>query len=353
MLNNLFDILILIKFPLTLLIIMFWGLSFYWRKIVVFLNLKEYNSIQRVHENEVPRLGGLAIYIFLWIIWLFGFLHEKIFFNILVSSIPIIVISLKEDLYQNTSPKIRLLYMILSCFIFFNLNPLNLAQINLPLLGNLTSIYPFNIIFFSFSIIIMMNGMNLIDGMNGLLGFSAIFQLLSIALLVIIFGDTEMHNVLILFSIPIILFLIFNFPFGKVFMGDTGAYLYGFINSILVIYFFSKYHSILTWLAVLLLFYPCLELLFSFIRKIKNNQSPFVSDNEHLHTILYYYLSSKLNVNKIYANPMTTILLSIFWSSPTFLIFLSYRSIYLTILSLVFLTLVYNLLYFLIKKKSN
>ena len=101
-------------------------------------------------------------------------------------------------------------------------------------------------------------------------------------------------------------------------MGDLGAYFYGFVIGILIIYLFGKYHHLLaTWTAVLILFYPCMELLFSFIRKIRNNKSPFDPDNRHLHTLIYK------QINKVYkkstlANSLTTLSLFIFWIFPFF-----------------------------------
>ena len=51
------------------------------------------------------------------------------------------------------------------------------------------------------------------------------------------------------------MFVIFNFPIGKIFVGDFAAYFYGFLNSILTIYFFGKHSDLLSWLAILILFF--------------------------------------------------------------------------------------------------
>jgi len=92
----------------------------------------------------------------------------------------------------------------------------------------------------------------------------------------------------------ILIFLIFNFPLGRIFSGDTGAYFFGFAISTSVIYLFGKYDQLLSWNAVLILIYPSLELLFSFVRKkIFEDKSPFTPDANHLHSIIFRYLSKR------------------------------------------------------------
>jgi UDP-N-acetylmuramyl pentapeptide phosphotransferase/UDP-N-acetylglucosamine-1-phosphate transferase len=192
-----------------------------------------------------------------------------------------------------------------------------------------------------------MNGMNLIDGMNGLFGFTAIFQLITLATLSAILYQNPPSITMIIFFIPLVLFMLFNFPFGKIFMGDAGAYLYGFINSLLVIEFFGKNENIYTWLAILILIYPCLELLFSYLRKVKQKFSPFEADNKHLHTLLYFFMNS-IGVNKTYCNPLTTIILSPFWISPFLLISLVHFSLVGILLSILCICMIYTLSYLLL-----
>jgi len=159
-----------------------------------------------------------------------------------------------------------------------------------------------------------MNGMNLIDGVNGLVGFTALFLLLAISIIAFNVGDMYIMNITILFAAPLIIFLFFNFPFGKVFVGDLGAYFYGFVIAILINYLFGKHNFLLTWAAVLLLFYPCMELLFSFIRKIKNHKSPFDPDNKHLHSLIYKRFQVLNNPSS--SNSLTTLSLIYFWITP-------------------------------------
>lgn len=349
MLNSYFEALTLLRYPLIFLFIAFCFTSFFWEKVIRKLHFKTYQNIQRVHKDEVSRLGGLFIYIFfVSLVWL-ELIQQKIFVNIIISALPFVLISLKEDIFHNTSPRSRLILMVMSCFIFFFLNPIDFPVITFPFFGNLISLYPIGIIFFTFSLLVVMNGMNLIDGMNGLFGYTALSQLVSVIFLSNYVNDFEVMNICIFLSLPLIIFLLFNYPFGVIFAGDLGAYFYGFANSTLVIYFFGKNDNLLTWLALLLVFYPSIELLFSFVRKkLIENKSPLMPDAKHLHTLIFLKTSFKDIKHK--NNKVITYVFPLVFC-PLISLYLI-NSIILIFITLVFLTIFYIFLYFYILRSN-
>ena len=189
--NNFLEILFLIKYQLVGLFFTFLLLSFYWNPILKFLKLKPYENVQRAHKKEVSRLGGLVIYLFFWVLYWFEFIQNMFFFNLLISAIPFVFISTKEDLFHNTAPKNRLIFMTVSCLIFFYINPIIFPVIDIPIIGQLISLYPVNIIFFTFSTLVVMNGMNVIDGMNGLCSFTVSSILIGLIFLSNIYCDNQ------------------------------------------------------------------------------------------------------------------------------------------------------------------
>jgi len=348
MFDNYLEIILLIKYPLIILFLCFIILSFYWNIIFNFFKLKTYNNVQRIHQNEVSRLGGSLIYIFFWIIYFFGFIDNPLFFYTLISAVPLVLIALKEDLFHNTSPQNRLFMMVLSCLIFLHISNINYPLIEFPYVGELISFYPVNIIFFTFSIIVVMNGMNLIDGVNGLFGLSAYFQLACLSYLAFLNYDFEFLRLSILFSIPLILFLIFNLAFGRIFIGDLGAYFFGFISSVMTIYIFGMHNNLPSLLAVLILFYPCMELLFSFIRKkLYEKKSPYLPDMKHIHSLIFKKFLSNNNV--IFANLKTSLSLVFLWLTPFMIcLFVPFNFIFILIF-LIFNIIFYIFLYNYIK----
>ena len=91
-------------------------------KDILYFSLKTYQSKQRLHQDEVPRIAGLMMYIFLTTVALFSI--ESHYLNvILISALPIVLIGSKEDLFHNTSPKLRLIMMTISAGLFIYLLP--------------------------------------------------------------------------------------------------------------------------------------------------------------------------------------------------------------------------------------
>ena len=315
MLNNFLDVLLLFKYPLIVLFSLFFLLTVYWKNIFSYFQLRPYKSIQRIHIDEVPRLGGLCIFIFFVFLGYDELSKNSLFTSLLIGSIPIVLIGFKEDMFHNTSPRIRLVLMIVSCLIFINIYTFDFPVIDIPYIGKIISIYPISIIFFIFSVLVVINGMNLIDGINGLFGLTALCQLLALYILSSYVGDYEFNKIILALILPLIIFLFFNFPYGKVFAGDLGAYLYGFLISMLTITFFGKYQNLISWLAVLILIYPCNELLFSYLRKFYSNVSPLKADNLHLHSLMYKKISIKKN-NTLEVNFICIGILSLLWLMP-------------------------------------
>ena len=347
MINQLFDVLKVIQFELAVLFVVFFVISFFWKKIYTSLSLKSYQSKQRLHQDEVPRIGGLIIYLFLTITALFV-LDSHLLNVILMSAIPIIFIGAKEDLFHNTSPKLRLIFMILSASLFIYLLPTKLPEIDFPLLNQVLSFSILKEIFFIFSILVIINGNNLIDGVNGNMALTNIVQLSVLFLLAFTIDDRNIAEVCLILMIPLFIFLIFNFPFGKIFSGDAGAYFYGLGISSSVIYLFGKYDQFLSWNAVLILIYPSIELLFSFVRKkLIEKKSPFIADAKHLHSLIFKYLKKR---NPVFNNSVVAIYILPFIIAP-FVTILFHQYISVTIMTIILLFIIYSLMYLFFFKK--
>lgn len=298
MLDHAINLVITVKLELMFLTFFMFTTIISWNNLFQFLKLRAYKSKQRLHQDEVPRVGGLIIFLFLSLIAFVKFESDALNL-LLISFMPLAFVSFKEDFFHNTTPKTRLLAMIASCLIFLIFIPSQFPVIDIPYLKELVNLKLIGLAFYTFSMLVIINGNNLIDGVNGNMAITNSVQLLVLSILGLKAGDYEFSNLCILFSIPLVVFLFFNFPFGKIFMGDLGAYFYGFTLSGLVIYFFGKYDNFLSWNAVLILFYPAMELLFSFVRKkLFQKQSPLLPDVKHLHSLICRHLrNSKKTFN--------------------------------------------------------
>ena len=339
-------------------VVIFLALLFYlciyiWPKFILSSAKYGYEGKQRVHEGEVPRLGGLIFYI--GFIFLSLFLEDMNFQNklqiILLCLLPMVIIIINEDIFHNIVVVFRLLSIIFSALLllYFIVNSWPSIN-NLGVISRMFENASFNFLFFTLCLVSLANGCNFIDGMNGLLGLYSISAIASCIILTIAVGDVSTIYPLIGLIFFIILFLIFNFPWGKLFMGDSGAYMIGMLLGIWAINFFGIHSSISSWNAVIIFFYPIIELIFSIIRKIKQKKSPFHPDREHLHLKIYDSLNRSFKRPRL-ANNLTTFFLSFFWLGPPLILPWVYLNNTYIFITLIIFCITYLTINFIIPKQ--
>ena len=324
-----------------------WHKKFYQK-----LGLKSYQAIQRIHLNETPRLGGFIFILSLISFVAFSNTNESIQLLkiILICLIPIIVIGIKEDLFHNVEPAIRLLTLLFVGWLFRAQFPGPLPVLtDIPFIGKLLLLQGGISIFYILSMTAVANGMNLIDGVNGLCGAVAL-SILG-ALLFLSYKTSDVVMLSTIFSLILILmpFLIFNYPYGKIFLGDLGAYSLGLVISMLTIILFGRHPEISPWGAVLILIYPATEVVFSFLRRMVKGVSIYHADTAHLHLKLFHFFRPQPHYKKL-ANALVTPTLSGLWLFPFLAITWVYQKpLFIWIAVILFITL-YGLLYVLIPK---
>ena len=346
-----FDPFILIIMGMSLVLNGF--VAYLWhKKFYQKLGLKSYQAIQRIHLNETPRLGGLIFILSLVSFVAFSNTNESIQLLkiILICLIPIIFIGIKEDLFHNVEPAIRLLTLLFVGWLFraqFT-GPLPVLT-DIPFISKILLLQGGISIFYILSMTVVANGMNLIDGVNGLCGGVAL-SILG-ALLFLSYKTTDVMMLSTIFSVILILmpFLIFNYPYGKIFLGDLGAYSLGLVISMLTIILFGRHPEISPWGAVLILIYPATEVVFSFLRRMVKGVSIYHADTAHLHLKLFHFFRPQPHYKKL-ANALVTPTLSGLWLFPFLAITWVYQKpLFIWIAVILFITL-YGLLYVLIPK---
>jgi UDP-GlcNAc:undecaprenyl-phosphate/decaprenyl-phosphate GlcNAc-1-phosphate transferase len=151
----------------------------------------------------------------------------------------------------------------------------------------------------------------LIDGYNGLLGIHSLIILTNLLMINYLNGNTDLALFLLFNLFIIINFLLFNFPKGKIFLGDGGAYLLGVIIAISVIKTSIENPLISPFYFCILLFYLFFEVFFSFLRKtLKEKTSPIRPDKKHLHMLLYKMIYKKNN-NILKSNYSVSIIINL------------------------------------------
>ena len=319
----------------------------WYKKLYQKIGLKTYQAIQRIHLNETPRLGGLIFITSLIAYVVFSKPSEDILLlNLIVLCLtPILIIGFKEDIFHNVDPIIRLLASLFVGWLFIANFDGPLPDIsNIPFLGKLILLQGGVSAFFILSMAAIANGMNLIDGVNGLCGAVALTILGALLFLSYKTADTVMLSLIFSLMLLLMPFMLMNYPKGLIFLGDLGAYSLGLITGMLTIILFGRHPEISPWAAVLILIYPVTEVIFSILRRALNGASIFNPDTAHLHLKVFNFLKSQPGCKKI-ANALVTLILSWLWTFPLLAITWTYHKPIFIWIAIILFMILYGALY--------
>ena len=304
-LNNLILFLLLIGFNLFFYK---YFLSVLYKYNPKFLIDDQFDKPQAFHESKISIGGGFGIFFPFLIIILNFWLYKNIFFfEYLSICFLFFILGFADDIRINIKPTARLVLMILFSIFLIFYNNFYIEKTGIQFLDLwIANSKIFSLIFIVLCFLFIVNGANLIDGYNGLLGWHSLIILLNLFLINYFNEFSNLANSLgnfLFFGILIlIIFLKYNFPKAKAFLGDGGSYFLGAFIAISVIKTSILNPSISPFYFCILLFYLFFEVFFSFFRKlIKEKKSPIYPDEKHLHMLLYKLLYKKNN-NKLKSN---------------------------------------------------
>lgn len=261
---------------------------------------------RRVHDHPIPRMGGLAIFLgFLISVLLFADLTQQVK-GTLIGAIIIVAIGAIDDIV-NLKYWIKLIAQLTAAGIaiftgteihFFSL-PLSSAGPVMVILGALS--IPITIIW----IVGITNSVNLIDGLDGLaVGVSAISCITMLAA-ALISPDADINVAVILSCLvgACLGFMPYNINPAKIFMGDTGALMLGYILATVSVMGLFKFYALVSFaVPILALALPMADTLFAIVRRVLRGQNPMTPDRGHFHhRLLDMGMSQKQAVAVLYA----------------------------------------------------
>ena len=255
--------------------------------------------------NKIPLTGG----IFLFLNLLFYF-NQNIL-SVILFSLFILILGIFSDLKYISSASKRLIFQVLIVAFFVTFNNLQIINTKIYFLDQILSNDISNYIFVTFCILIVINGSNFLDGLNTLcIGYYFI-------ILVIIYNLSN-NQIIFLYGLNVeyillafILIFLLNF-FNKIYLGDSGSYLLGFLLSIFLIKIYSWNQNISPFFIILMLWYPSFETLFSIIRKNIMSKSPMTPDANHLHHQIFIILKKRLKIKTYYSNLLGANLINLY-----------------------------------------
>jgi len=254
------------------------------------------SGVQKFHSEPTPRIGGIAI--------LSGLAAAStvappdvraILSPMLIAGLPAFSAGLLEDLTRKVGVSPRLLATLGSGLLAWALTGVAMRNTGVAGLDLLLGFTPLAVLFTAFAVGGLANAINIIDGFNGLAGGAVAIMFAALGVMALQVADTTLANTCFLLAMGTLGFLAVNWPFGKIFLGDGGAYLLGFLLAWVAVLLPMRNPEVTAWASLLACAYPVLEVFFSFLRKTRRaGHSPGQPDGVHLHMLLHRRLARRL-----------------------------------------------------------
>jgi UDP-N-acetylmuramyl pentapeptide phosphotransferase/UDP-N-acetylglucosamine-1-phosphate transferase len=255
------------------------------------------SGVQKVHTTAVPRIGGLAVVAGIVVgLMVFRALNRQAmggsqFDNILLllaASVPAFGAGIVEDVTKRVSVKARLAATALSAVLASAMLGATVNQLDLWGVDALLAFAPFAVFVTAIVVAGGSNAINIIDGFNGLSGSTIVIMAAGLSAIALQHGDTFVASLGVLCIGATVGFLALNYPRGKLFLGDGGAYFLGFWVSEMAVLLLVRNPVVNAWQVLAVCAYPVIEVLFSiYRRKVIQNVSPGAPDALHLHTLVF------------------------------------------------------------------
>jgi UDP-N-acetylmuramyl pentapeptide phosphotransferase/UDP-N-acetylglucosamine-1-phosphate transferase len=235
------------------------------------LSLMDHPNERSSHKIVTPKGGGVGILL----AFLFCSLYTKISCWIWFPALSISLLGLLSDRFE-ISPQIRLIIQFISGIItIIGIERLNVNEINEILL----------IVFFTFYIVGTANYYNFMDGIDGIAGITGIVGFGLMAFYTFSSGsDRYLVTLPITISIACLGFLPFNIPKARVFMGDVGSILLGFVFAVMVVYLSKSFLDFVCLVGFLFPFYA--DELTTMMIRIKDGDKLSHPHRRHLYQLL-------------------------------------------------------------------
>jgi UDP-GlcNAc:undecaprenyl-phosphate/decaprenyl-phosphate GlcNAc-1-phosphate transferase len=313
--------LVFLSFVLSFVIVVYFTPSLI--KVAQLKNLVDKPDLERkLHKGEIPRIGGTMI--FAATLLSYSFCYPPPFINNfkyeIVCMLILFFVGIKDDII-GTAPIKKLIAHVMVALILVLLSELRIIGLH-----GIFGIHALNVnvsIFVSiFTVIVIINAFNLIDGVDGLAAGVGFIASTCFGLWFFLAQDIVLSVFSFSLAGSLLAFLGFNFSPAKIFMGDSGSLTIGLIMSILslkLVEFQKSYVLVYPLdqiskpaLCVAILIYPLFDTLRIFIYRAIKGVSPFSADRNHIHHRLQDAgFNSKQVVLIIYTINISAILVSV------------------------------------------
>lgn len=268
-------------------------------------------EIQSSHLLPTPRIGGIALAAGLFLALQLTENETNILLMCtMVSAIPVFLAGLTEDIGIGASPRKRLLAAMVSSLFMILLTGYSINSGVAPGLDYLLSFAPVAGLFTIFATGAVCHAFNLIDGMNGLAILISILATAAIGAIAVGAGDLPIAMMAAAIGASALGVLLLNYPFGKLFLGDAGAYSLGFFIAWTGVLLMARNPDVSRWSVLLAVFWPFIDTTAAVARRIVKKVPIGAPDKMHFHHVIKRVLDAKLrSAGTVASNPLTTLVM--------------------------------------------
>ena len=297
----------LLAFFSTIVVYLLLNVILSWCDIRSWFALK---APHHIHQREIPRIGGLTIVAVVSFHCVSSFVQvNEIVYNSFVALLPMFILGLLEDMDVSISALTRMIFSLISGLLLAFLTGYSIIRVDVPMIDAALALYAISLFLTTLAISTVMNGLNLLDGLNGLACFFTSSTLFALGLIANNHFDYVLQSSSFFAAAVFLGFLPFNFPRARAFLGDSGAYICGGVCAMFVIVLVARVESVSPFVALMLIIYPFYEAVRTFFRRINEGANPLLADNKHLHHLTYNVIKRRFRYPDEVANPLASLIL--------------------------------------------
>jgi UDP-N-acetylmuramyl pentapeptide phosphotransferase/UDP-N-acetylglucosamine-1-phosphate transferase len=306
------------------------------------------DGIQKFHTTLTPRIGGIPIFLALVMAWVMSTVEIQVFLGpILIAGAPAFLCGIAEDMTKHISILKRFVGTISSGLFACWITEYSLSRLDTWGVDLLMHFTFFSVVVTAFAVSGVANSINIIDGLNGYASSTCLSAFIVLALISFQVGDQILSNVSLILAACVWGFFWVNWPFGKLFLGDGGAYFLGFSLAWLAVLLIERNPSVSAFSALLICILPITEVLFSIFRRRVRNLHSAKPDGLHFHSLLHrrYISRSFVKWPNLFKNSFAGILMGLMGIVPAFIANLIYANTLYCVMTILFFILVYVTLF--------
>lgn len=277
------------------------------QKLAVLMHLVDLPGERKIHARPIPLSGGLSVYIGIILTLLLFNPYNRMTYIILLGSFVLMIMGMVDDLYKargkDFSPWPKLIVQIAIAFYVYY-SGVRFFGITYPFDDNGFFLFPpwASFLFTILWVVGFINMFNFIDGVDGLAGGISTISALTLFLIAFIRGQYDIMVPLIALIGASLAFLRFNFYPAKVFLGDMGSMVIGYMLAVISLSGAIKGATMLTiGVSLLALGFPVMDAIQVMLRRLREGRPIYKADRSHLHhQLLAIGLTQRQTVSVIY-----------------------------------------------------